>query len=344
MTSVTWRTVARQFGRPLLVLGMLLCVGLALRSGTKGVSAIPTPDVAWLGLAGAMFLAHYFVQAVGWHMILTALGERVPAQLNVRAWYLSMIARWMPGRIWYFSTRGYLSREAGVSIPAFTVAMILELAYVLVGGILATALFAGAVMRSVLVSGAGRTGVVGFGVLLAVTCALAVRPAVIASMCRFALVRRLLRRVSGKDLSDLQIPAMSTGRSMALLLYYTIFWVYSGVMFGVLARAFISMTPARWSACIPAFAGSWLVGYLSIVTPAGLGAREGAMWLMLREVMPQSQAVILAVASRLMMMATELASAGITYIALRGAVHLSSGSDVVTPGEACELQAAEAAA
>ena len=75
-------------------------------------------------------------------------------------------------------------------------------------------------------------------------------------------------------------------------------------------------------ACVPAFAGSWLVGYFAIVTPAGLGAREGAMWLMLKPVMPQAYAIVLAVSSRLMMLVAELLSVGVTFMALRGAVSL----------------------
>ncbi len=105
-------------------------------------------------------------------------------------------------------------------------------------------------------------------------------------------------------------------------------------MFGVLAGAFVPMNMGRWLACIPAFAGSWLIGFFSIITPAGLGAREGAMWLMLKPVMPQTQAIVLAVTSRLMMLATELLSVGLMWLLLRGGARLPIGARRLLPEEA----------
>jgi uncharacterized membrane protein YbhN (UPF0104 family) len=64
-------------------------------------------------------------------------------------------------------------------------------------------------------------------------------------------------------------------------------------------------------ACIPSFAGSWLVGFFSVITPAGLGAREGAMWLMLKATFGHTDAAVMAIASRLMMIVIELVSVGL---------------------------------
>ena len=312
----------------LVVVVAFACLALTLNHSAKDAMRIPAPNPAWLTLAVVLFLVHYLIQAIGWHGILRALGEPVTLRTSVRMWYMSIIARWMPGRIWYSATRLYLAREAGISLPAVAFAMVFELIYIMIGGTIASLLFAGAQMKGLLATGGGKSAFVFVALAMFIAIAIALRPRTLLRLCRFRFFRKAVRRLAGSDLSEEAMPALSTDRSLALLAYFTLFWIYSGVMFGMLASAFIPMNSTRWLVCIPAFAGSWLIGFFSIVTPAGMGAREGAMWLMLRNVMPQTLAVVLAVASRIMMMATELLSVGIVYLLLRGTVRLPMEASV----------------
>jgi uncharacterized membrane protein YbhN (UPF0104 family) len=318
----SYQVVLKRWGKPALVMAAFACLALTLRHSVKDIAHLPAPKLGWLALAVVLFLIHYLIQALGWHGILKALGQPAPVRLSLRMWYMSLIARWMPGRIWYSASRLYLAREAGISVTAVTFAIVLELIYILMGGLIATLLFAGTLLRGVLASSGGQSALIGIILLLFVCAGLVLRPSTLLWMCRFSLFRKAVRRLAGETLTEQNMPSLRTGRSLALLAYYTAFWVYSGVMFGVLAGAFVPMNPSRWLACIPAFAGSWMIGFFSIVTPAGLGAREGAMWLMLKPVMPQAQAIVLAVTSRLMMLATELLSVGLIYGLLRGEVRL----------------------
>ncbi|MDE2127327.1 MAG: flippase-like domain-containing protein [Armatimonadetes bacterium] len=314
----------------------------AITRSAHDAAALPRPNFMWLTVAFVMFLLHYFVQAIGAHFILRALGQRVPMRLSIRAWYLSVIARWMPGRIWYFSARGYFARESGVAIPAFTIAILLELTYMLMGGFIVVGAFAGATLRGVLANNIGRAGLGAAVLVLVCAGAVAIRPAVLVRACRFRLAAAAFRRITGRTANLDALPTMPAWRSMALLTYYTLYWAYSGLTFGVLARALGPMTRARWFACVPAFAGSWLAGYFSIIAPAGLGVREGAMWLMLRPVMPQSHALMLAIASRAMMLLAETVSVALTWLFLGSAIRkLAPGVQEAT---ASPLQSAESVA
>ncbi len=295
---------------------------MAFMRGSKDIAVIPAPNIPWLLLALTAFLIHYFMQAVGWHWTLRALGEDASFTTSVRMWYMSLIARWMPGRIWYSATRIYLAREANLSLQAVSFAMVFELLYIMVGGTLATLLFAGAQIKGLMSSVGSRNVVWLVVVILFAACSLILQPGTLLRLSKIALFQKLIKKLSGGNLSDENPPQMNAWKSLGLLLYYTTFWIYSGIMFGALASAFIPMNVERWITCIPAFAGSWLIGFFSIITPAGLGAREGAMWLMLRHSMPQNLAVVLAITSRLMMLATELLSVGIVSLLLRGRVRM----------------------
>jgi len=309
----------RLLGQAVVVI-CFACLLWTLRNAGTDLRTLPHPKPIWLAAALVMFLVHYLMQAMGWHAILRSLGETGTARLSMRMWYASLIARWMPGRVWYTASRLMLARQNGLSVEAVSLGIVLELAYILVGGLLVTVAFAGKSLASAVSGGGGVAAEVFVLLFVAGAAAAVLRPSGLAKLASIGFVRRLMRKVAGRDVMEAGMPTMSTSRSILLVGYYTLFWLYSGVMFGVLALAFIPMTRETWAACIPAFPGSWLVGFFSLVTPAGLGAREGALWVMLRHAMPQSDAVVLAISSRLMMVAAELLSVGVAYLLLKGPV------------------------
>jgi hypothetical protein len=51
---------------------------------------------------------------------------------------------------------------------------------------------------------------------------------------------------------------------------------------------------------------AWIVGYLSALTPGGIGVREGLMFLMLGRVSTPEAAVILPIVSRLLYLVVEV--------------------------------------
>jgi glycosyltransferase 2 family protein len=54
-------------------------------------------------------------------------------------------------------------------------------------------------------------------------------------------------------------------------------------------------------------AAAYLVGYLFVIVPAGIGVREGAMLLLLQQAMPQAgAAIVISVLSRVWFTAAEL--------------------------------------
>lgn len=64
-----------------------------------------------------------------------------------------------------------------------------------------------------------------------------------------------------------------------------------------------------------AFAGAWSIGFLLVIAPAGAGAREAALILLLGSGMSGPQATVVAVVSRLLMTAGDLAWGGVAALA-----------------------------
>jgi uncharacterized membrane protein YbhN (UPF0104 family) len=69
------------------------------------------------------------------------------------------------------------------------------------------------------------------------------------------------------------------------------------------------------------YAISWMTGFLVLVSPAGLGVREGVFTLILKTVVPEPLAIIAALVTRVWMTLGELTAAlvGFAYLRLRSA-------------------------
>lgn len=91
-----------------------------------------------------------------------------------------------------------------------------------------------------------------------------------------------------------------------VLVPHSLLWICQGGAFFLLVRSF---TPVPWAdagvltAC---FAFAWIVGFLSFLTPGGLGIREGLLGMLLANYLPTSQATLVALLCRLWMLSAEI--------------------------------------
>jgi hypothetical protein len=107
---------------------------------------------------------------------------------------------------------------------------------------------------------------------------------------------------------------LDVGRTRNILGYYVVIWAIYGSACAMLTMA---MTDLSWNYFFPisaAFVVSWLIGFLSIITPGGLGIREGVLILLLHPVMDDTTLMLLAVVARLTWTFAELGISSITLL------------------------------
>ena len=315
---MTLRDIVQRFGKPLAIIILCVFAALTVRKSLPEVAKLHPHNYGAFALGCVLFMVTYLVQAFGWHLLLRALGQPVSLHDSARMYFLSLIAKWVPGRIWFSATRLYIAKQVGLSVTAVAFGIVLELIYILLGGILVSVAFAGALLKGMFSSPHGMIALICLVALIIVAGMLAIRPSVLMSLSRLRVVRKVLNKIAGEELSDNDQPEMSTSSSLMLILYSAVYWLLCGVMFGVLTSSFIPMTPATWVACIPAFAVSWLVGFFSMIAPAGIGIREFAMTMILQQSTGQAAALVMSVASRVVMTFVELILAGLAFLFLKG--------------------------
>lgn len=264
------------------------------------------------GMLAASVAAHVLVLAWGvwvWSRVLRHF-EHPPVRLGVlqRIWFVSNLARYVPGKVFQFVAVAQLSRAAGLSGAVLLTSMLVHTGM---------SLLASVVVAAWTLTGGVFRGMDPRWVAAAVTAgaALAVHPAFLNRL--LGAIPRLL----GKETIRWNAGWMDGLFLLGLS-------VFSWAMYGVAYHLFVaSLTAAPWR-LLPAFTGvnalSFFAGYLSPL-PGGGGLREMAMSELLAPYLAPGVGTVLAFASRLWTIAAELIGGGTALALVRGGPASTAG-------------------
>jgi len=288
--------------RGLQLTATLVVTGFILHRVGIGVSDVRALDPAvWrpapLPLVGAslVLVAGYFFSALLWgRMVIELGGPPLGILPTLRLYMLANLGRYVPGKVWQLAGMMMLARRAGVS-----------------GGIAAGAAVLG---QGVSLAGAGVIGAGAFlgggaefrwiGLLLLAGGALFVLLPLAPALFRTLLEAgfRIIRRPTPESLD----PGRSFGARWLAL--NALNWALYSVAFWGLARSLGYAIPLPEAGS--AFAAAWLMGYLALFAPAGVGVREGFLVAFLQPELGTG-AIALAVVARLWMTAVEIVPAAV---------------------------------
>jgi len=272
----------------------------ALRSewrASSGQLAKVRPDWGWIALSGVIFLATYAVLLETWREVLRTWNARLGFVDAARIWTVSNLGRYVPGKVWQIGAMGVMAERANVSPIAATGSAILNVVVNLVAGFLVAAAFGWPLLNLPQIAG-GRGPAIVF--VLGTVAILAALPRALPP-----LVRRL-SRITGRDFGEARFPAAAIVISVIGNL---VAWVLYGTAFATFSRGILGAVHGPITAFIAVYALSYLVGYLVLFAPAGVGFREAAMIALLpaANLASPAQAAVLAVTSRLWLTVLEIA-------------------------------------
>jgi len=270
--------------------------GIALGSGLfayqlgaawQALVAQPAAFVApWLllGVLGLDLLAYLLLMA-GWAAIMDSVGAPLPGRLIVQGYLISFLPRYIPGTIWgYLSRSEWLAERAGVPYSRSSLASLLEVALQVLTALAVAAVYLAPPLWRL--------------------------PAALASLAAGAVAWRavpmLLSRAAGGIPRETHT---ATWRGwFAAVSIYLIFWCTHGLATWLAAAALGAGTQISWFAATFAFSAAWLIGFLVILAPAGLGVREWTLVALLERAgsLPGWQPPLIAVVTRLGIVVAEL--------------------------------------
>lgn len=249
---------------------------------------------AWglLALATLVVLATYLMLVEVWRRMVIAWGEQLGFGDAARIWFVSSLARYLPGKLWQVGAMGVMAQRAGVSPIAASGSAILATVVNLLAGF-CVVLGTGSPILERYFGGAVWVAAVTLAVIL------------LAAPFLLHRLVALAASITGRSFDLPPIPAQAI---WIALLGSIAAWLLYGLAFRLLTAAVLGSPTGTLDAYIAVYTASYLVGFLVLFAPGGVGFREAAMIPLMQSLglATAPQALVVAVTSRLWLTLVEL--------------------------------------
>jgi uncharacterized membrane protein YbhN (UPF0104 family) len=304
----------KRYGKRVLQIGLpVVILVLFLYQVNKNWAELTAQTFQWnpwlLALAFLGFMLQELSYGLIWRSVLARLGSHLGLRTCLRIYLASEFVRYIPGNVWHILTRILWVGKYGVTRPVAFASMAIELITKLAAGLLVfsvSLLFwpdygaIGSLLHGPLVD------ILGVASILALLIGL--HPRTLNTVLNW-LLHKLKRD-----------PIQLTLRYRDILLItlaWCASWFVAGCAFYVLLLALWPAAPlVALPICIGIYAFAWDIGFVSFVTPSGLGVREAAIIALfaLALPLPAGLATILALLSRFVSTIAEVVCVSIAYL------------------------------
>jgi hypothetical protein len=300
----------------------LAFVGQRLASNWDDVSdSLETANPAWIVAAVTLAATGMTAIALPWRRALRLLGGSLAPVDTVARYYLGELGKYIPGGLWPVVGRGELARRGGVARSAAYGSVALSLAALYLAAMFLVVAGAPAILSSG--SDAGRY-----------LWALALLPVGVIFLHHAVLarVRRLGESLLGRTISA-EVPRWRD--SLVLVACYVPAWLSIGTATWAVARGLGQ--DVSWLDVAPAAVLSWIVGFVLVPVPGGMGVRE-ATFVAAAGALDPGVAAAVALLTRLVFMTVDAVGALIASAWL--STRPSVGGSVVGVGDSGDGPAA----
>jgi uncharacterized membrane protein YbhN (UPF0104 family) len=249
----------------------------------------------WLVLSGLLYVLGLGFSALYWRRLLGHLGVRLPLGAALRAYYIGHLGKYLPGKAWALFLRTSLVHNHGVGVGLAVLTSFYEVLTTMAAGVLVAAVLfavlgtdAGAginadTLRHLLwmeqpgEGGVQRSVAVLLSMLLFVAFLVPLHPAIFNQLAR--------RRTGETKVPPEQLPRIRFVYLLEGLVFAAVGWLFLGASFAAALRGIVG---ADWplfdvrTARLPAIMGlSYVIGFVVVVAPGGIGVREFLLTLLL---------------------------------------------------------------
>lgn len=269
----------------------------------EAMSQLPWTTVV---LATAIGLVYIGLTMQAWRCVLADLGSPLELRNASTVFFLSQLGKYVPGGVWNVVAAAELGAAHRIprrrSLSAMVVAILVSIV---------TGMAVAVVAISQGPPGVSDTyGWVGWSLPLFLV---ALAPPVLNRLLGFLL--RLTKR------EPLEHPLTTRG-ALAAIGWSVLGWLTVGVQVWVLGTAVgLPATPQAYALATGGFALAWVVGFLVVFVPAGLGAREAVLVVTFAGVLDSGGVLVVVLISRLTLTLIDI-GAGLVALALtrRGSI------------------------
>lgn len=258
----------------------------------QSINWLLRPELLAVSLVGLVVV--FFLDAYGWHLILRSLGQRVPPRTSIRIWFLSSLARYLPGVIWSYTSRISMAKEKGITVASSSMSLYLETLLLMASSL--------AVGFPSLMAAVGIPVNPLSAIFLWILFGLLMHPRILS-------ILRFLPGKMGRGLLTLSLPDVKT--IFCLYIYYLVFWILFSAIFVCFVSGIHPLGTHQWIPVGSSIALGFFLGFILVIFPGGIGVRESALYVLLLPFMPAAATLLVSVGSRIWVMLGEVLSLGI---------------------------------
>src|SRR5438874_6868928 len=296
-----------QIGLPVIILALFV---YQVKKNWADLTVYTFQLNPWLlALAFLGFMLQELSYGLIWRTVLERLGSHLGLRACLRIYLASEFVRYIPGNVWHVLTRILWVGKYSVSRPIAFASMAIELITKLAAGILVfsvSLLFwhdfgkLGSLLRGSLLDILGIASIIALFIGL--------HPRILNGVLNWTLLR--MKR------EPIQL-TLHYSDILFITLAWCASWIIAGTAFYVLLLALWPAAPiVALPVCIGIYAIAWDIGFVSFITPSGLGIREAAIVALfaLALPLPTGLASVIALLSRLVSTLAEVVCVSIAYI------------------------------
>lgn len=294
----------RRTGRVASAIAILVALVAAsvvlVRTARPSLDSLATIDIAWtpVALASIAWYVGFTLLTATWARSLGWWRQQLGLEGGLYIFFVSNLARYIPGAVWQLAGLAAMSTARGVSPLAATAGILIQqFVLLLTGGVIA-------LVAAPRLLGDWTDGFHPAVLVAAAVLGLAAVVAVLPELLRRVqplLERRLHGRLTLPSMSKLDLAGYVTRTALAWVIYGLAFWLLGRGLFGAAA-------PSAFDAAT-AYIGASVLGIAAIFAPGGIIIREVAIAGALAPTIGLERATILAITARVWMIALEIIGA-----------------------------------
>ncbi len=221
------------------------------------------------------------LMAFGWNLILRVLGGRLTYKKALKIFFITDLAKYVPGKVWTMVGKVYLCKKAGIPVATTSASVFIQPMMQVVAGIL---MFL--VSLPFWTESNDFVNKLYFFLPLIPIGLIMLHPAIMGRLLNFVLVKFKQEPV------ELHIKYRHI---LLILLSWCGLWVLTGITYYLLIIAVHPFPISRLPVTIGIFA---IAGISQFLTPSGIGVLEGVLTVLLGLYLPVPVAILIALLAR----------------------------------------------
>ena len=272
------------------------------------VEAVAFRSPFWLIVSLGVLISYRTLLVAPWRTLYCYAAQTpVTFQASWTLFQLSQFGRYLPGKVGQFVWIISLSHRFGIKKTSAVLATCLQLVFQCCSGVIVGF----PVWQSTETASLLQKWLESFQISPKTGQLIGTLTALIFILAAVFFYQRRIRVILQCSLTQQTLHTMfSISSTLRLIGSYLLLWGLLGIAFFLFIKSLAVVKFSQFLMVTGIYAIAWGIGFLSFVTPSGLGVREGVLSLLLTIIMPPATAMLVALLSRLWTISIELLVGG----------------------------------